>query len=407
MVFEHDTAAAEMLLPWREQLLSIILRITLVAGPPAVIAGVIAALNNGVPLVAVADIAAYLLIVLLYVLRKRYYQGAAFSLCVILLVLGGVLLYQVGPVSAAMILLVMPPAMAGLLLGRDAHRGIWVATGLVYGVTSLLLHLRALPWSVSFPVWYTLVGSFFVTVVAFTAAVRFLLVRLALALRTEQELKAGKEALLREVHHRVRNNLQVITSLLSLQRKQIATEETNNALEMMRGRIAAMAFSYDYLNTDGPDLLVDLFQVVEEIVRERGTVPPIRVHRINGDPATGPSLEHATVLSLVTAEVLWNCARCTDLYVETSPEVLRLVFRGTATAALETGDILRPEEPPEEPPEVLSSETQSILRALTSQIRGRIEMTASPEWVVTLTVPVTAPLTAQLTTPQQQENTTG
>jgi len=56
-----------------------------------------------------------------------------------------------------------------------------------------------------------------------------------------------KEALLQEVHHRVKNNLQIISSLLALQRSQLRDEETLEALRDSQNRIRSMAFIHEQL----------------------------------------------------------------------------------------------------------------------------------------------------------------
>jgi len=73
-----------------------------------------------------------------------------------------------------------------------------------------------------------------------------------------QELVREKEALLREVHHRVRNNLQVVTSLIRLEAGRNANVDTRSVLSGMQGRIRAMALLHDALSRSGSFSGVDL-----------------------------------------------------------------------------------------------------------------------------------------------------
>ena len=56
-----------------------------------------------------------------------------------------------------------------------------------------------------------------------------------------------KEILLKEVHHRVKNNMQVISSILSLQSSYVTDEHVLEVLKESRNRIAAMASIYERL----------------------------------------------------------------------------------------------------------------------------------------------------------------
>jgi len=77
--------------------------------------------------------------------------------------------------------------------------------------------------------------------------------------QNEKQIRASlkeKEILLQEIHHRVKNNMQIIASLLKLQVSNVGDERVTDALIEFRGRVQAMAFVHETLY--GSDNLADI-----------------------------------------------------------------------------------------------------------------------------------------------------
>ncbi|CAM2069268.1 PAS domain-containing protein [Sulfidibacter corallicola] len=87
--------------------------------------------------------------------------------------------------------------------------------------------------------------------------------------RAEIELRRSlveKDALLREVHHRVKNNLQIIASLLFLQSKHIQHPETIQTLLESQNRIRSMAMIHEMLYRATSFSQIDFCQYVRQLV---------------------------------------------------------------------------------------------------------------------------------------------
>jgi two-component sensor histidine kinase len=79
---------------------------------------------------------------------------------------------------------------------------------------------------------------------------------------------AQKNDLLREIHHRVKNNLQVISSLLNMQERALDDPAARAAMTDTRQRISALALIYRALY-QGPDLKrVDLRDFLDELIAQ-------------------------------------------------------------------------------------------------------------------------------------------
>jgi len=126
--------------------------------------------------------------------------------------------------------------------------------------------------------------------------------------RREREL-ISKDATIREVHHRVKNNLQTVAALLRLQARRIPSEEGKQALQEAMRRVATIALVHETLS-EGLGESVEFDDVVDRIVAlavevaSDGATVPVKVQR-SGAFGVLTAVD-ATPLALVLTELVTN-----------------------------------------------------------------------------------------------------
>jgi two-component sensor histidine kinase len=84
--------------------------------------------------------------------------------------------------------------------------------------------------------------------------------------RKSRKAEKEKEALLKEIHHRVKNNLMVISSLLNLQSGSIADDSTRAAVKESQGRVKSMALIHQQLYQSDRFTSIDFPKYLEQLM---------------------------------------------------------------------------------------------------------------------------------------------
>lgn len=132
----------------------------------------------------------------------------------------------------------------------------------------------------------------------------------------ERELRETADAnrvLLMEVYHRVKNNLQMIVSLLNLQSRRARTELERSALAQIRARVHSLAVVHEKLYLSANLNHVQLDDLVREIIGHLVNLPPapggrLPVLETTLDPYVLPA-ERATPVALFMNEALTNAMK--------------------------------------------------------------------------------------------------
>lgn len=188
-----------------------------------------------------------------------------------------------------------------------------------------------------------------------------------------------KELLLKEVHHRVKNNLQVISSLLRLQARSINDPLTAGALRGMTGRVRSMALLHETLyrsgNFDEVQLDDYLARIAHSVLR---SVSPRHagVELVRDTEALVVGIDQAMPCGLIVNELVSNSLK--HGFPDGASGRIRLeVRRGTgnevAVRVSDTGVGLSAATPGAEP-----SMGLQLVNDLVRQLRGRIEVSSGP-----------------------------
>jgi len=88
------------------------------------------------------------------------------------------------------------------------------------------------------------------------------------SLQTKEQLVAQKEAFLGEIHHRVRNNLQMVSSMLAMQEVSLDSAQGKKALESSRSRIETMSLIHERLYKKSSGRAIQLNDYVRQLTEQ-------------------------------------------------------------------------------------------------------------------------------------------
>ncbi len=119
-----------------------------------------------------------------------------------------------------------------------------------------------------------------------------------------------KDTLLRELQHRVKNNLQMVTALIRLEARNLPDNATEARFDRLAGRMEALALLYSLLSSETPDDSIDLGVYLSQIASAVMKAHAIEGVRLDLKVDTWPvSINVAMPTGLVVNELLTNALK--------------------------------------------------------------------------------------------------
>jgi two-component sensor histidine kinase len=330
------------------------------------------------------------------------------------LILGyGIAVAAVGIAVLAMRLLETPNAHSILMLLLAAVVfAAWMG-GFGPGLVATVLSALAFTFLWAPPTYLLLVSSWddALVLVVFLLLSVFVATLEATRRRTAQEREQmlaqlqtslqEKDTLLREIHHRVKNNLQVISSLLALQAEAVHDPQVAALMQVSQERIHTMAIIHEHLYRADNLAQVNLasyldtlaMHVVQAYCREeRG----VTLHSSFED--VWLDLDRAIPCGLILNELLTNC--CKHAFPGGQSGEIHLELRTTPAHDI----TLSVRDTGVGPPEGFDVQTTEslgwqLVQLLTEQLRGTITLTHSGGTAISINFPATREETRSIPEP--------
>jgi len=161
--------------------------------------------------------------------------------------------------------------------------------------------------------------------------IAFLLYRIFISNKILKEKFKEKEALVQEIHHRVKNNLQFVNSIINMQTNTASSESEENVLKDISRRIRSMALVHEMLYNKNNEAGVNIKNYLSELIKS------IQDLSINLDKKVEFDLDiedlnfdtsRATAIGMVVSELVSNSLKYA--FSKTDKPEIKILLRQTS-----------------------------------------------------------------------------
>ncbi|TGK04448.1 histidine kinase [Leptospira selangorensis] len=329
---------------WRELILTSILFSMTILGTIVYFPSVYLAWTEGKTEVLWVDSLSLGLIYILLLAKRIDFSVKATLILTMNYSLGLSLLIFVGPEGGGLLWLFPFPVLAGVLFGLTPSLFGLLANMIAVFIASRAQFYMSLPWSMAPERLYVVGLNFLIanTIVCVPLTIlmrglqesvqrrheyltnlrlrkahiyrskRTLEKEIATRIEIERTLEENlreKEVLLHEIHHRVKNNLQIVSGMLNLQNMYSTESSTSEVLSKAQSRITAMAMIHDHLYKQDKFANVDMKTYLDSLLRHLVTSYFPSGNRIGFEADMDPvrlSMEKAIPCGLIVTELISN-----------------------------------------------------------------------------------------------------
>ncbi len=359
----------------RERMLTRLLQIVAVVGVIAYLPSAYLSIKQRIWIVLVVDTAAFLYAICLAVFRQLPFRLRLLSLIFLAYALGVILIIFTGPFGAGHLFIFAFVFLVSLFGGI---REIILANALAIlthvGFT-LASALHLVPWPQGPDSVVVISANFILISLILSAAANYLIRGYEKSATEEKTLRQAVEMMLREIEHRVKNNLQVIASLVSL--RGGPGEDPARALQDIKETISAISVVHQLLYRRSSFYLVELSALLDKLTqRFRNIDRKIDFSlRWSGEKAEIDG-DRAISIGLLINEIVMNSVKHAFPHRQEGRVYLAVDYdSGSHTMELSIGDNGAGMKE-----EAMASERNGmkIIRALAKQLDAKMELTLVP-----------------------------
>jgi two-component sensor histidine kinase len=289
----------------REKLLIVLLRVIAAGSLVALVPSAYLALRERLWVVLVGDLFSSILIAIMALVPTIPYRAKLFTLIGLSYALGLLLLVETGLFGAGHLYIFAFVFLVALFGGRIAMLLANSLAILTHVALALAKAAGILPWEQNLSSVIVISANFILVSIALSFSAHYLVNGFARAAIEEGRMRAALETMIQEIEHRVKNNLQVISSLVNL--KTRTGGDPAQAIEDIKTSLSAISAVHRILYRREAFYLVKIRTLVETLVERYRQLYGGIDFRVSwlGEEAEMDS-ERAVNLGLLVNEIVTN-----------------------------------------------------------------------------------------------------